>query len=107
MDAQLPPALARRIAAQGLEAEHVEDLGLAGASDRAIWDHASALGAVIISKDEDFAQRRSMVSEGPSIVWLRIGNARRHHLLQWFATIFPKAKAALERGETLVEIRGP
>lgn len=31
VDAQLPPALARWIAAQGHEARHVADLGMAGA----------------------------------------------------------------------------
>jgi predicted nuclease of predicted toxin-antitoxin system len=28
-----------------------------GASDAAIWDHALATSAVIVTKDEDFAQR--------------------------------------------------
>lgn len=37
VDAQLPPALARWLASQGHQADHVGDLGLAAAMDRVIW----------------------------------------------------------------------
>jgi predicted nuclease of predicted toxin-antitoxin system len=87
-DAQLPPALARRIEALGHTAEHVADLGLASASDNEIHDYAASAGSVIVTKDEDFAIRR-LLNEGPAVVWLRVGNTRR---------------IALERGETLVEV---
>jgi len=55
VDAQLPPALARWLAAQGHEAEHVADHHMAAASDTVIWDFALKAPAVIITKDEDFA----------------------------------------------------
>jgi len=38
VDAQLPPALARWLAAKGQEAEHVGDKEMQGASDTAICD---------------------------------------------------------------------
>ena len=44
VDAQLPPGLARWLADQGHSAQHVNDLGLAGAEDSVIWNHA--LGVV-------------------------------------------------------------
>jgi predicted nuclease of predicted toxin-antitoxin system len=47
VDAQLPPALARRIAALGHEAQHVADCGLAAAPDDAIWKHASEWPAIV------------------------------------------------------------
>ena len=56
VDAQLPPALARWLASQGHEAEHVTDIGLASARDLDIWKYAQTTGAVIISKDEDRRQ---------------------------------------------------
>jgi predicted nuclease of predicted toxin-antitoxin system len=77
VDAQLPPALARWLAAAGREAEHVADVGLGDASDRTIWNYALAAGAVIISKDEDFSQRKALGDEGPAIVWIRLRNTRR------------------------------
>jgi len=47
--------IARWLAANGHEAEHVADRNMAGASDRAIWDFAFENAAVIVTKDEDFA----------------------------------------------------
>ena len=65
VDAQLPPALARWLVAAGHEAEHVGDVGLGDAQDQAIWVYAVGVGAVIVSKDEDFAQRKVMKNAGP------------------------------------------
>ena len=105
IDAQLPPALARWIESQGHNAQHVAELGLDAAPDEVIWERASAIGAVIVTKDEDFARKRAVTSIGPSVVWTRLGNTRRSALLGRFAILFPQILAALLRGETLVEIR--
>lgn len=104
IDAQLPPALARWLAAHGQGASHVADLGMQSASDAAIWDHAMGEGAVIVTKDEDFAQRKVLSLSGPAVVWVRLPNTRRRDLLVWFEAVLPDILAALERGETLVEI---
>jgi predicted nuclease of predicted toxin-antitoxin system len=40
IDAQLPPALARWLSSAGHHAEHVADIGLAGARDGEIWAYA-------------------------------------------------------------------
>ena len=104
IDAQLPPALARWLAAQGHEAEHVSDTGMQAASDLAIWNYALASSAVIVTKDEDFAQRKVLIDMGPAVVWLRLPNTRRRDLLAWFETILPDVVAALARGETLIEV---
>ncbi len=77
VDAQLPPALARWLAAQGHDAEHVVDCRLEGADDSAVWDYAGAIGAVIVSKDEDFAIRHFSRMSGPAVVWIRLGNPSR------------------------------
>ena len=103
VDAQLPPALARRLEALGHIAEHVADRGLASASDDVIRDSAASVGAVIVTKDEDFAVRR-LLADGPAVVWLRLGNTRRAALLNRVEADLPAIVAALERGETLVEI---
>ena len=103
VDAQLPPALARRVEALGHQAQHVADCGLAGAPDDAIWKHAASVGAVIITKDEDFAIRR-VLQAGPAVVWLRIGNTRRQALLTRLEAEWPAIVRALAQGETLVEV---
>lgn len=104
VDAQLPPALARWLVERGHAAEHVFDQGMAAADDRIIWDYALATGAVIITKDEDFAIRRALAAEGPSVAWVRRGNTRRRELLTWVESRLPAVLEALERGEPLIEI---
>ena len=103
VDAQLPPALARRIEALGQSAENVFECGLATASDEAIRSYAAKTQAVIVTKDEDFAVRR-ILQGGPAVVWVRIGNTRRVELLRRIEADFSAIVVALERGETLVEI---
>ena len=104
VDAQLPPALARWLSARGHAAEHVFDRQLGAVDDRVIWDEAVATGAVIVTKDEDFAVRRTFASAGPRVVWIRLGNTRRDVLLGWFEDQLPTLLAALHAGESLIEI---
>ena len=103
VDAQLPPALARQIETLGHAAEHVFDCGLATGSDDVIRAYAAKVGAVIVTKDEDFVVRR-VLQQGPAVVWVRIGNTRRAELLRRIEATFPAIVAALERGETVVEL---
>ena len=103
VDAQLPPALARKLESFGHVAEHVADRGLATAADTAIRRYAVSVGAVIVTKDEDFAIHR-LLREGPSIVWIRVGNTRRVDLLSRIEIDLSAIVSALEQGETLVEI---
>jgi predicted nuclease of predicted toxin-antitoxin system len=105
VDAQLPPALARLIDAAGHEAEHVADAGLRDASDAAIWSHAQTTGAIVLTKDEDFAARSLRGGAGPVVVWLRVGNTSRAALLRWFMPLLPQVVSLIEAGERLVEVR--
>ena len=75
VDAQLPPALAHWLTQQGHTARHVDEFGLREAKDTLIWDHALSTGTIIVTKDEDFAERTARTSTSPVIVWLRFGNA--------------------------------
>lgn len=104
VDAQLPPALARWLSAQGHEAEHVIDFGKDGTTDREIWDRAKDRGAVIISKDEDFSLLAIQGGIGPQVIWIRTGNIRRVALISWFEKILPSILTAIQRGERVIEI---
>lgn len=103
VDAQLPPALARRLESLGHAAEHVADRGLSQATDSEVRKHAAKTDATIVTKDEDFAVHR-VLHEGPPVVWVRLGNSRRAVLLERFETELSTIVAALERGETIVEL---
>jgi predicted nuclease of predicted toxin-antitoxin system len=74
------------------------------ASDAAIWDYALASSSAIVTKDEDFAQRKVLTGNGPLVVWIRLPNTRRRDLLAWFETLLPDILTALARGDTLVEV---
>ena len=106
VDAQLPPALARKLCALNQEAAHVLDVGLLDANDSAIWDYALTNGMALITKDEDFAIRASVSTVSPTIVWIRIGNCTNAKLLAWFERELSAVIAALESGNRLVEISG-
>ena len=104
VDAQLPPAPARRLVERGHIAGHVGHCGLAGAADDVIWRHATTIGATILTKDEDSAGLKLLREEGPPVVWIRLRNTRRQELLDWFDVILPDLVRALARGGTFVEI---
>ncbi len=103
IDAQLPPDLAVLLASQGLTAQHVTDCDLTAASDQHIWDHAVATGAVIVTKDSDFADKLNL-RDGPQVVWIRFGNTRKAELRRRLTPLIPNIIAALERGDRLVEV---
>ena len=105
VDAQLPPALARLLAGHGHVAEHVADVGLRDADDAPIWQYALAHQAIIITKDEDFPHRMRQGASSPVIVWLRIGNASRRALLDWFEPLLPQLETLVGQGNRLIEVR--
>ena len=70
-----------------------------------VWHYAQEHGAVIITKDEDFAEWVRRGRPGPSVVWLRIGNSSKHVLLVWFEPLLPLIVQKLEQKDRLVEVR--
>ena len=49
---------------EGHVVQHVNDVGLTGAEDSMIWTHALGVGAIIVTKDEDFAERTARTTVG-------------------------------------------
>jgi predicted nuclease of predicted toxin-antitoxin system len=105
VDAQLPPALARWLVEAGHDAQHVEDVGLREAEDPPIWRYAQEYQAVILTKDEDFADRARRSRQSPVIVWLRVGNASNRALRLWLAPQLPQIITWIEEGNRLIEVR--
>jgi predicted nuclease of predicted toxin-antitoxin system len=105
IDAQLPPALARFLAANGGNSIHVADLGAKDATDSWIWEKALSEDWVLVTKDEDFPMRAALAKVAPVIVWIRFGNTSRTELLR---RIEPMVDLWIERigqGERLLEVR--
>lgn len=106
IDNQLPPALARHLAAAGLDCVHVQDIGLEAADDATIWRYAKQHKMTIVTKDEDFqALATRGVEMPPQVVWVRLGNCRKVALLAAFSKVLPALRAALAAGDVVVEIR--
>ena len=53
---------------------HVAEAGLAQATDRQIWDHASENDYVIISKDSDFRQLAFLLGPPPEAAYFNVCN---------------------------------
>ncbi|HMJ87364.1 MAG TPA: DUF5615 family PIN-like protein [Vicinamibacterales bacterium] len=53
----------------------VRNIGLRGADDAVIWDHARKADLIIVSKDTDFRERSYLEGFPPKIIWLDVGNA--------------------------------
>jgi predicted nuclease of predicted toxin-antitoxin system len=105
IDSQLPPALARWITAQGHQAVHVVELGMEATDDSILWEHARKTSAVIVSKDEDFADRWLLHDEGVALLWIRKGNCSNTALMAWLEPLWPETLRRLEQGETFIELR--
>lgn len=106
-DAHLSPALAPWLQATfGVEAEPLRALGLRDAEDPAIFAAARAAGAVLMTKDSDFAELVARHGPPPQILWLTCGNTTNGALRVILATAWPRAASLLASGEPLVEIGG-
>jgi predicted nuclease of predicted toxin-antitoxin system len=105
VDTQLPKALSFWLSERGHHAEHVLDVGLGQSKDTPVWRYAQQNGAVIITKDEDFAEWVRRGRAGPAIVWLRMGNSSKRALLAWLEPLLPAIVRQLEQGDRLVEVR--
>ena len=53
---------------------HVRDVGLARATDAAIWGYAQDHDLAIVSKDSDFHQVSFVRGPPPKVIWIRRGN---------------------------------
>jgi predicted nuclease of predicted toxin-antitoxin system len=80
-DENLSPKLPRLLTAQYPGSLHVRDCGLKGGPDDDVWAFARDNGFLLVSKDSDFYQRSMLYGFPPKLVWLRIGNCTREHLV--------------------------
>lgn len=104
IDAQLPPGLALHLIQRGYIADHVNRIGLAVATDEAIWSYARHEGATLITKDEDFISLSQNDPSGPQIIWIRLGNIGNEALWRILAPIFPDITKSLQDGERIIEV---
>ncbi|MGD9815614.1 MAG: DUF5615 family PIN-like protein [Hyphomonadaceae bacterium] len=94
VDAQLPPALAEFLRGKGHEAASLREIGLRDADDADIWERARKDGAIIVTKDEDFALMVAANDNGPRVLWVRTGNLLKRVLLARFDAAWSEIEKA-------------
>lgn len=104
IDQQLPRRLCTFIQSRGHDAVHVKELSLAAAEDGDIWSRARELGAVIVSKDEDFVALVRRAAP-PQVVWVRTGNCGNNEPIARMDTVWLRLIAELDGGAALIEVR--
>jgi predicted nuclease of predicted toxin-antitoxin system len=62
-------------------------------------------GAVIMTRDEDFADMVRRSPGGPAVIWLRTGNGTRADLLACLEPLWGSIEARLHAGDRLIEVR--
>ncbi len=74
-DEHLSPRLIQALEAEYPGSSHVSSVGLRGATDEAIWEHARQQGYAVVSKDNDFRQLSFVRGAPPKVIWLSVSNA--------------------------------
>lgn len=74
LDENVSPRLVAALSVEFPGSVHVRDIGLARASDAAIWAHARDHGLTILSKDSDFHQMSFLRGPPPKVIWIQRGN---------------------------------
>ncbi len=74
-DENVSARLVRILALEFPESSSVTAVGLGGATDTVIWDHAAVHGYTIVTKDDDFRSMSLVRGAPPKVICLRVGNA--------------------------------
>ena len=106
IDANLSPALARWITESfvDIEAFSAVYLGLLDADDVQIRAAAQHAGAVILTKDRDFADAAQRDAAQPPVLWVRAGSTSTPAMKRILSARLPAALGALSRGARIVEL---
>lgn len=101
VDENLPPRLANWLRQRkSIDAWHVSELGLNGATDSQVWERAIALGAYVVSRDADFLGFNS----AGGLIRLLVGNCSTRDLLAYVEAIWPDIDAGVASGQRIIEI---
>lgn len=105
LDNHLPPALASWMrAALDVECFPIRELDLHRASDIDIFMAARSAGALVVTKDADFAALVGQHGPPPQVVLVTCGNTSNVRLREVVEAGWATVRIMLERGEPLVEL---
>jgi predicted nuclease of predicted toxin-antitoxin system len=95
----LPRSTVKHLAAVGIVAEQVGDLGMAAATDPTILDFARRQQAVVVTLDADFHQLLAASgATSPSVIRFRIEGLKGEHISAILMQVMAAAGAELSVG---------
>lgn len=87
------------------ESAQVALIGMESSSDRAIWEFARENDFVIVTKDADLQELSLLNASPPKVIWLRLGNATNHEILEALVTNQAKLEDRIDQaGLDCIEI---
>jgi predicted nuclease of predicted toxin-antitoxin system len=99
LDEGLPLRAATVLRAAGVEARHVLELGMGGASDQSVLDRARVERAVVATLDADFHRILATTgAEGPSVIRLRIEGLPSQQLADLLLNVMGRIGRQLDAG---------
>ncbi len=104
VDANLPPEVADWLRSRGHDAVAVREIGLRDSADGPIWEQALRTGAIVITKDSDFAMWAMTRAPSPRVVWLRTGNLKRRAQMDHLAKVWLSVLNRLGKDAPVVEV---
>ena len=75
LDENLSERLLVMLAESFPDSAHVREIGLAGASDVALWRVATERDLTLVTRDADFVALSVVRGAPPKVIWLNTGNA--------------------------------
>lgn len=103
VDEQLPRSLAVWLRGKGLDAQHVVELGLAGAPDRELISRQLGTNGVVLTKDADFVRERRR-ADTYRVVRITTGNLSTQRLLSIVQDEWSRVLAELESGALVADL---
>ncbi len=99
VDQGLPRTTTLHLRNLGLKAEHVGDVGFAGADDRTILARARDHDQIVVTLDADFhAQLALSGAAGPSVIRIRIEGLKAEQLADLLVRVLEQAGDDLKSG---------
>lgn len=99
LDQGLPRSTVRHLAAAGIMAEHIGDLGMSQLSDEAILQVARERDAIAVTLDADFHQILALShATTPSVVRVRMEGLKGEQMARILAQVLAIANAELAAG---------
>ena len=107
LDQGLPRSTVTHLAAEGIAAEHVADLGMATAADVAILATARQRQAIVVTLDADFHHLLAASrATSPSVVRIRIEGLKGDQLSAILVQVIATAAAELAGGAVVSVTEG-